>query len=223
VKKFLLIFFFFGVTICSAQYMDTLHEVFKNKSSIDARLESRYTFIDNQLANITGFRLGVAFQRKLRLGGGVSWLKSDFTRVFADDPSVLTSPTHLKYLKFGYLCFYADFVFYKTKRWQLSVPILGGLGLIWYQKKITYDLQSPGRKYFLGLYEPGISVQFKVFRWLGAGSDIGYRFVAKDNKKISEQLYSPTYSFKILIWFDQLFFELFPKTKITEKYGPAQW
>ncbi|MGZ4042468.1 MAG: hypothetical protein ACXVO9_04655, partial [Bacteroidia bacterium] len=65
-----------------AQYLDSLHEVFTHKSSIDARLESRYSFINNQIISVTGVRLGVAFQRKLRIGGGLSWLKSDYETFF---------------------------------------------------------------------------------------------------------------------------------------------
>ncbi|MBA2611084.1 MAG: hypothetical protein H0U95_03875 [Bacteroidetes bacterium] len=209
--------------IVNAQFLDTLHDVFTHKSSIDARLESRNSFIDNQLISVTGVRLGVAFQRKLRVGGGISWLKSDFKKDFYLPNESGKTDTITKHLKMAYLAYYIDFVFYKTKRWQLSVPIQAGSGFTWWQQNKTYSFNGPGKKYFLFLYEPGITAQFKVFKWFGLGADVAYRFTMVNNKKIGEHLNSPTYSFKILIWFDQLFYEFLPNSKITKKYGPAVW
>lgn len=222
-KVLIILFLFLNCAITKAQFLDTLHEVFKNKSSIDARLESRNSFINNQIISVSGLRLGVAFQRKLRVGGGVNWLKSDFKENFYVQNESGKTDTITKYLKLAYLSYYIDFVFYKTKRWQLSVPIQAGTGFSWWQQNKSYSLNSSGKKYFLFLYEPGITAQFKVLRWFGLGADVAYRFTLKNNKKIGEHLNSPTYSFKILFWFDQLYYELFPNSKATKKYGPAVW
>jgi hypothetical protein len=219
---FILLFLIIATTSRS-QFLDSLNVVFHSKSSIDARFESRYSFIENGLASITGVRLGVAFSRKLRIGGGISWLKSNVPKTFYQINDLGNTETTIKYLKFGYLCYYIDFVYYKTQRWQLSVPIQAGAGLAWYQKEENYRLNSKDKKYFFLLYEPGITVQFKIFRYFGLGSDVAYRFVFKDPKKISERLLSPTLSFKILFWPDQLFFELKPNHKLTKRFGPAEW
>src|SRR5574343_453388 len=95
-----------------------------------------------------------------------------------------------RYLRLGYICLYADFVFHKTKRWQLSVPIQTGLGMSWFQYKDNYNLKSQP-KYFLWIYEPGISTQFKIFRWAGIGIDVNYRFTLKNNKNIGDHFNSP--------------------------------
>lgn len=221
-RKIIAIFFILLTKHGYSQYMDTLHEVFKQKSSIDARLESRYVLINNRLTATSGVRLGVAFRRKLRLGGGISWLNTHY-EVKKVDPLSELNEKKIMHLKYGYMCFYADFVFYRTKRWQLSVPIQAGMGMLWYQNKMAYDLFGKEAKYGLFLYEPGISVQYKVFQWFGLGTDVGYRFALKDNKKIGERLSSPMYSFKILIWFDQLFYLAFPDHEITKRYGPSYW
>jgi hypothetical protein len=211
---------FFLVTFvlsCRGQFIDTLHEVFKHKYSIDARLESRNSFISNKLISVTGVRLGIAFQRKLRIGGGVSWLKTEVPVSFSNNE------LPVKYLKFVYLCYYVDFVFYKTKRWQLSVPIQAGTGISWFQENKTYSYYRSDPKYFLLLYEPGITAQFKVFRWAGLGTDVAYRFALNNNKKTGQHLNSPTYSFKLLFWIDQLFYEIFPESALTKRFGPAFW
>ncbi|MDP1802442.1 MAG: hypothetical protein Q8L81_13875 [Bacteroidota bacterium] len=218
---FILLFLYYAVS--NAQFLDSLHDIFNHKSSIDARLESRNSFIDNQIISVTGVRLGVAFQRKLRIGGGVSWLKSDFKKDFYSENELGKTDTITKFLKMAYLAYYVDFVFHKTKRWQLSVPIQAGTGFTWWKNDKRYLAREREKKYFFILYEPGITAQFKVFRWFGLGADVAYRFTLVNSKKIGEKLNSPTYSLKILVWFDQLYYELFPNSKFTKKKGPAVW
>lgn len=219
----LLIFLSFSLHYkVKAQLFDSLQAIIKSKSSVDLRIESRYSFIDNDLAVINGIRIGAAFRRKIRFGGGVSWLKSDlYTTEYTMQENYTLNPVK-KYLRLGYICFYADFVFYKTKRWQLSVPIQTGLGLSWYQYNDNYNLKSQP-KYFLWIYEPGIATQFKIFKWLSLGVDVNYRFTLKNNKNIGDHFSSPTYAFKLLFFADQLFYELFPHSKLTQKKGPATW
>lgn len=194
----------------------------RSKPSIDARLESRYSFFSNTATKVSGVRIGLSFRRKLRVGIGYSWLAGDVSdKLKTYDPfgnTVLVD----NYLKFGYFCYYADFVFYKNKRWQLSVPIQVGTGLAWFRHKEN-DVWIKSDKHFLLIYEPGISVQFKVFKWCGLGLDMGYRFALKNTNKVGDKLNSFTVAPKLLIWFDQIFFMAAPKSKITKKYGPAYW
>ena len=212
-KKQLFIFCLLVINLfCKGQFMDSIYDVIKQKRSFNINLELRFSFINNQLTTVNGLRGGISFNRKLRIGGGISWLNSD---LFIDNEK--------QYLKFVYLCLYSDIVFYKTKRWQLSVPIQIGMGSSWFQKETQFSFSNKDSKYFLLLYEPGITTQFKVFKWLGFGTDVAYRFTLKNEKNIGENLNSPTYSFKILTWIDQLYYDFFPKTKLSIKYGPSFW
>lgn len=216
VRKLLLVVLMINLANdAGAQLFDTIRQLFKESYSIDARLESRNSFIDHQLVSVNGVRLGLTFKRKFKVGIGLSWLESNVKRpgFDADAP---------EYLKFGYLCYYLDYVFYKTKRWQMSVPLQFGTGTSWYQPQTAYRWGKDTR-YFLLLYEPGVTVQFKVFKWAGLGADVAYRFTLPNNKDTFRQLNSPTYSFKLLFWFDQLFYDLFPESVITKKFGPSYW
>lgn len=231
-KRRSLIFFFLTLSLFGrAQLLDTLQDLFKHKYSIDARLESRNSFIDNQLVSVSGVRLGLAFQRKLKIGGGISWLKtqgsgwlkSNIKKDFYSTNPFGKTDTISKYLKLAYFCLYADFVFYKTKRWQLSVPVQVGLGSLWFQEEKSYVFRKRDEKYFLFLYEPGITVQYKVFKWAGLGTDVAYRFAMQDSKQTGKRLSSPSLTFKLLFWFDQLFYEVFPESEITKRFGPGYW
>jgi len=222
-RYFFLYVVLFGSVTGTAQYLDSLGEVIRGKANIDLRLESRWSFVNNELITISGVRIGAAFEKKLRLGGGLSWLKTPYSQIESTvnengEPILIT-----RYFKLAYLAAYADVVFYKTKRWQLSVPLQIGAGFTWHQTVPQYQLSQMESKQFLFLYEPGITVQFKLTRWLGVGSDVAYRFTLKNNKKISEQLSSPTYSLKIMFWLDQLYFMVFPESEWSQKSGPAVW
>lgn len=204
------------------QFLDTFKVLLRSRPSIDARLESRYSFFSNTATKVSGVRLGLSFRRKLRVGVGYSWLDGDVT----DKIKVMGlhgEPVYLNnYLKFHYLCFYADFVFYKSKRWQLSTPIQAGTGLAWFRYYYNGGIVR-SKKHFLLLYEPGMSLQFKIFPWCGLGLDMGYRFALKNTRNVGEKLNSFTCAPKFLIWFDQIFYTVAPKSKITKKYGPAYW
>ena len=205
-----------------AQFLDTFKVFMRSKPSIDARLESRYSFFSNTATKVSGVRLGLSFRRKLRVGIGYSWLDGDVSDPIKTQDIFGNQISVNNYLKFGYVCYYADFVFYKTKRWQLSVPIQVGTGLAWFQHQ-EYGRRVKSDKHFLLIYEPGISVQFKIFRWCGLGLDMGYRFALKNTNKVGEKLNSLTVAPKLLIWFDQIFYVIAPKSKLTKKFGPAYW
>lgn len=209
--------------MCShAQFLDTLRSITRKRPSIDARLESRSSFITNYRAKISGVRIGLVFQKKLKVGVGYSWLDANIYERKSIYNSLGQLDSVNNYLRLGYAALYADFVFHKTKRWQLSVPLQWGAGFSWKSYHDSeYTISS--KKNYLLLYEPGISVQFKIFRWCGLGSDIAYRFAIEKNKGIRSKLNSPTYAFKFLVWFDQLYYIGYPHSKITKRYGPAEW
>lgn len=221
----------FGSLSSKAQLLDTLRDFLKHKYSIAVRLESRNSIIANELTSISGVRIGLTFKRKLRLGAGFSWLKTDghswlktnVTKDFYVQGTDGKTETVKKYLKFVYTCYYLDFVFYKTQHWQLSVPIQIGTGFLWFQEKKKYAFRNNEKKYLLFLYEPGITLQYKAFKWLGVGADVTYRFALQNRKETGVQLSNLSLTFKALFYFDYLFYELFPKNEITKLYGPAYW
>jgi hypothetical protein len=214
-----------------AQLLDSLQYLFRHRYSIDARLESRNSFVNNNLISVSGVRLGVSFQRKLKIGFGVSWLrtagrnflKTDIQKDFYVPNSTGGTDTLRKFLKLAYFCFYADFVFYKTQRWQLSVPIQLGFGGLWFQQEKKYVFKNRDPKNFLFIYEPGITVQFKIFKWAGVGTDVAYRFALQNSQKTGLKLSSSSLTFKVLFWCDQLYYELFPNSTPAKKFGPASW
>lgn len=219
--RIIILFLFFSFSV-KAQWLDTLTLLMHSKPSIDARMESRYSFIKHTATKVTGVRLGISFRRKLRIGGGYSWLDADLSEKIATTDVYGNFLLADNYFKFGYVCYYVDFVFHKTKRWQLSVPIQVGTGAYWTQYNNGAQLIK-SKKRFLLFYEPGITVQFKATKWCGLGLDVCARLALRNTNYVGEKLNSFIIAPKLLIWFDQIFYMVAPKSKITQKYGPATW
>lgn len=218
----LIILLLFVCHFSKGQFLDTFKVLLHSRPSIDARLESRYSFLNHNATKVSGVRLGLSFRRKLRVGLGYSWLDTEVSdKKFITDAYGKSRYAN-NYLKFGYVCYYADFVFHKTKRWQLSVPIQVGTGMYWSQYHDGRQIIK-SKKRLLLFYEPGITVQFKITRWCGLGLDVCARLALRNTNYVGEKLNSFVLAPKLLIWFDQIFYMALPKSKLTKKFGPAYW
>ncbi|MBC7865762.1 MAG: hypothetical protein IAF38_22505 [Bacteroidia bacterium] len=222
-KKIFFYILFFSTGFSFSQYRDTLHEAFMSKKTFDFRYESKNSFSNGDRIEVVSIKGGVTFGKKISIGGGYSWLKTNLSgNNFLPDVNggVVYKDNQLN---FRYICYYIDFVYYKSKRWSLSSQVEIGAGL----SKFQY-LKSGKKNESIGnlilLYNPAINIKFKVFRWLGAGSTIGYRFMLLNDKSIGKRLNSPLVSFGVLIWWDELALAIFPKSKKFHKwFGDPEW
>jgi hypothetical protein len=222
-KRYLVILSVFSFCFGSAQYRDTLHNAFVSKKTFDGRYESKNSFSDGDRIEVVSFKLGVTFGKKISIGGGYAFLNTSLSkRTLLPDVngSVVYKDNQLK---FRYLCYYLDFVFHKSKRWQLSSQVEIGAGLSKFELLNTGQKNTkPGK--FICLYNPAINIKFKIFKWLGLGGTVGYRFMLLNDKSIGKKLNSPLYSFGVLIWWDELALAVFPKSKRAKKwFGESEW
>jgi hypothetical protein len=207
--------------MADAQVMDTLRASIARKAKFTFKFDTRNSFIANRRAEIFGAKLGVEFDKKLRIGGGVHWLTSPlYKRTYLTSSSGLADSVDAQ-LSFRYFAYYIEYVFYKTDRWELSIPFQLGAGDSRYRYDYEGNSHVAGKKMVV-LYEPGISTQYKVFRWLGAGADVGLRVMVVNNKAIKENFNSPMYAFKVLIWYDELYKMAFPNSWLTKKLNSLQ-
>lgn len=203
------------------QVMDSLRAGIGRKSSFTFKMDTRNSFISNRRGEIFGVKLGVEFDKKLRVGGGVHWLTSALT----SDRFILTGQGQTDvvpaYLELAYLAYYIEYVYFKTKRWELSIPFQLGGGYSRYEYDYGGITHSDSKK-MIAIYEPGISTQFKIFRWMGVGADVGLRVMLMNNNAIRQNFNSPTYAFKLLVWYDELYKMAFPDTKLAKRLGAGE-
>ncbi|MFL5753399.1 MAG: hypothetical protein ACJ76F_08330 [Bacteroidia bacterium] len=214
----------FSLQSAKAQFMDTLHTAFTGKKTVDFRFEGRWSFVNHDLTTVQSLKMGINFGKKISLGGGYSWLKTDVKDNFVLHDNELKKDTSIfKTLRLHYVCYYADYIFYKSKRWQYSAPMQFGMGSTRFD--YTYNGEKVKEaKHFIALYEPGINVKYKIFRWMGLGANVGYRIVLKNNNFLSKKFNSPFYSAGVLIYWNELALAMFPKNrKVQDKLGPSDW
>jgi hypothetical protein len=221
-NKFHSVFFFvlfFALTInVNAQWSDTISKILHGKIFPTASFDSRNSFISSSRAHIWGVKAGVDFDGRLQ--GGIGYNRHDKNLekdiYFINELGVKDSTT--AFLHLDYFSFYVRYVYYKTKHWKFSVmPYQLGFG------NSRYVYENSGRKAVAGkrfvvLYEPGISVSYKIFQWFGVGGDIGYRFMLRGNPAIPENFNSPTYSFYVIIYWGELYKIAFPDSKWAKKF-----
>lgn len=214
---FLLIFTSF---MLNAQLLDT--SLFNQRPGIFFNFETRNSLLLNDNVKFSGIKLGLRFNKKFRIGISYNWLRSNAynsINYFYDN----FNDTTKGYFKMGYWSIYTKFVYHKTKRWEYSIPLQVGYGSSWLQQQKNIRFKNQIFKRHMLVYEPTVSIQFKILKFLAISSNIGYRFVWHNDKRLLNQLNGPIYVFNIDFLFDQFFFEAFPDSEITRKYGPAEW
>lgn len=221
-------YFFYGVIFLLvsvnqyAQIFDSLKYEIKKKPGIDFNYETRNSVLLNDNVKFSGIKLGMRFGKKFRVGFSYNWLNANIYNQIRYFYNSSNDTTH-GYLKMSYFAVYTKLVYHKTKRWEFSTPLQFGVGSSWMQdyKKISFNNQKFKKSMFV--YEPTVSVQFKLLKWFGIAGNIGYRFVFHKEENVLNRLNGPIYVLNVNVMLDQLFFEAFPDSYITQKYGPAEW
>ncbi|MBK7181818.1 MAG: hypothetical protein IPH89_02210 [Bacteroidetes bacterium] len=96
------------------------------------------------------------------------------------------------------------------------MPLQIGLGESYYQYTLYGEKIITNRNLNF-IYEPAISVEYRVFKWVGVGADFGYRFMFANTKKLNQQLNSPIITIDLMIYYREIFKSLFPKSKLAKK------
>lgn len=200
-----------------AQMLDTLRNCIKRSAVFTATLDTRKSFVSAQSARIWGFKFGAEFGGKLTIGGGWNTHTPGIIKpVYLNDslgmPDTANSVLHLDYISY-----YIKYVFYKSKRWKFSViPIQIGFGNSRYEYSFEGENKVVSQRGVI-IYETGLSVSYKIFRWFGIGADLGLRLMLRNNRALNENFNSPIYSFYTIIYWGELYKILFPNTKLAKR------
>lgn len=206
-----------------AQFLDSLHKAFAGKKNFDFGYDSRNSFIDHNRVNVQSLKVGVDFG-KISVGGGFSWLTTKITDQKVIHDKELNKDTSVqRQLSFSYLCYYVEYVYYKSRRWEFTIPMQIGVGKVGY----AYNYKGVNNLAYQGycfIYEPEVDVKFRVFRWIGLEADIGYRLLIKNDPLVKKTFNSPLFSFGTFVLWDELAVLVFKKNKwVQRKFGPSDW
>lgn len=111
-----------------------------------------------------------------------------------------------------YISAHAEYVFYQLNKWKLTMPLQFGIGQTSYSYKLN-NRRTVVEKKLNFIYEPAVSIEYQAIRWVGLGADIGYRFLVTDDVQLINKFTAPTYAFKVLIFYNELYRAVFKKRK----------
>lgn len=199
-----------------AQWTDTLNHVLHGSVYPTASFDSRNSFVSSQRAHIWGIKAGVEFGGLLQLGLGYNFHDQNLKKTVyfnnaAGNPDSAKATLHL-----GYVSYYIRYTYYKTGHWKFSMmPLQLGIGSSRYTYFDGTRNRESGKRTVL-IYEPGFSVSYKIFPWIGLGGDVGLRFMLRNNPAIPERFNSPIYSFYVVIYWGEIYKRLLPDTKLAK-------
>jgi hypothetical protein len=195
-----------------AQIFDTVRYSLKQKPRVFFQIDTYNSFVSKEPANTFGLRGGLEYNRRVRFGIGFYNLASDIvkrkliTGVF-DRDTLLNTKLELNFIPLS-----AEYIFYNRYPWEISAQTALGFGSSYF----FYFLNASGDKKRVD--EKGISLlilaggaQYKITRWLGIGSGIGFRVMLKDNSSIDENFNSIIYSLQLRIFPGAVYRAIFKK------------
>lgn len=199
--------------------LDSIRLSFNQKWRFVVGVDSRNSFISNERAEILGLKLGVQFGKKIEIGISghlMNGRNSHFYKNYAVTSPSNTTEIVKAQLKLFYVAYYAEYIFFNSKYWKFSVPLQLGMGRSSYlysynRKNVRTD------RHLVLIYEPIIATEYKIFRWLSATAEVGYRIMLINNPAIKENFNSPTYSLGASISFTELYKRCFPGSKLANK------
>lgn len=196
-------------------YPDPIFDKKKDKKKVKPffQFDSYYSFIGNEKADVFGFKAGVEINQKWRFGAGYNKIKSDIIewKVLPEEERPYSNVNIVKsQLYLNYYPLLAEYVFYNKDPWQVSTPFTIGYGDSYFS---YYDKNNNTRKIFdhsILITELGVTGQVKIFKWIGLGAGIGYRYLLLDNPEIDTKVSSPVYSIRVKIFPGAIIKTFFP-------------
>ncbi len=207
-----LLILYFTILSCyniEAGVLDSLGHSLKQKPKFIFSFDARRSFVNNQNAKLSGFKFGLEFDNRIRLGLGIYDLSSPFFRSIPYTDSTGEVDTAHTRLKFGYISPYIEYVLFQNDRWEFSIPLQLGAGSIALEAIDSSGLVFDERP--LGILELSITGHYKVFQWIGIGSGVGYRFAFNKEQVVRKSLSSPVYMIKVKVFLGYVYRQIFPK------------
>ena len=167
-----------------------------------AQYDSRYSIINHHFTTINGLKLGVEFKNRFRTGAAIYFLSTGVpTRQAKPENAAEDADAQLR---FRYLAAYAGYVLLENRRWELSANMQLGMGSVYVlYENDDGDLDKTPRD-FLGVAEPTLAAQFRVFRWSGIGTGVGWRQPVFIPKAIQKELNGPVFYLRANLFLGEL-------------------
>lgn len=176
--------------------------VYLPRSRFVAQYDSRYSIVSHHLTAVNGLKLGVEFKNRFRTGAAVYLPSTGVPTRQAAPPEA--APGYDAQIRFRYLAAYAAYALLETRRWELSANLQLGLGYAYvhYQNRAGDQAKTP--REFMGVAEPTLAAQLRVYRWAGAGTGLGWQQPVFVPGAIQRELNGPVFYLRANLFLGEL-------------------
>lgn len=197
--------------VSSAGMESTLHPKFL--FSFDNRNSLLSKGNKMQQSKIAGIKTGVQLFNKYRIGFGYY----GFVEKIKYNEELLSGEIINYELDFDYLGLFGEYIFYKTKRLELSFPFHLAIGTAYMNELSEKNLSS--KMYPVQVLESAFNFEFRLKEWIGLGGGFGYRKVFNSPSEIPVNFSSPTYDIKALFFIGPLYRDIRKNFEKQNFYG----
>ena len=180
-------------------FEDEFKKSFKSKPKLDVKFDNRFSFIRDNDVKTIGIKVGLNFRRKFKLGLGFNQMFLPVETFTFDDKGIKV-PVNLEY---SYFSPYIEYVYFNTRKWEFSLSIQHGIGGASYQFDNNGEVVKLAESLVLS-YEPAMLIDYKIIRWIGIGTGIGYRIIYYKEPGIQEKFSSPEYAIKLKVYLGEI-------------------
>lgn len=179
--------------------------------------DARRSFVLDNKVKFNGIKIGVELIEKHRIGLGFYGMQQPVKFVGFIDKQKFPEATDTLFFNFNYGGAFYEYIWLRSKRWELTTPMHLGLGGIELTYLDTAGIRRPpfikGGSFVLGF---GASAQFKIWRWLALGTGGGYRRMLTSEENIKRPLNAPYYQFQVKILLGELYRMAFRRETLEE-------
>ena len=188
---------------CRAQLLDSIRLFTRERPRLVVKLDSRGSFISNRNVSLMGVKVGLEHAGRFQYGIGYSFLSSNVEQV-----RILESGEQVQArLHMGYVCPYVEYAFFQRGPWEVRIPVQLGFGGASLRYAGEEGDRQQLRRAFVFLYEPSMTVQYRLLRYFGLNAGWGYRLVVT-NDALGERLTAPIYVLGVKVFFGDLWKDL---------------
>lgn len=172
---------------------------FHTKPKLDVKFDNRFSFIQDNDVRTIGLKVGLSFDRKFKVGIGINqMLTNTDNQVLVEDSLVDIA------LDYFYFSPYIEYTFYNSKRWAFSLATQFGFGNASYEYVDKNNQLVKLAKSTVLSYEPAMLIDYKIVRWFGVGTGVGYRLIYYKSSGVNENFTSPMYVIKLKVYLGEI-------------------
>ena len=181
-------------------FEDHFKKSFHSKPKLDVKFDNRFSFIRDNDVKTVGLKVGLSFHRTFKVGLGINTMglpvKSDI---------IQQEDTISVQLEYVYFSPYIEYVYFSSKKWEFSLSTQIGLGGAHHSYLDENGNKQKTNQTTVLSYEPATLIDYKIIRWIGIGTGVGYRLIFYKSPGIKQKFSSPEYVLKLKIYLGEIY------------------